>query len=116
MNNVKLVYDDKELLVKLEDNMVTRELIKELPVILSFDNCSMTEKIAYINKKYWVDGKNDLYNPTKGDLMFYAPWGYFALIYNDDITAKDYVKIGKVVSGLMYLDNLKGNVRLEMAV
>ena len=30
MNNIKLIFEDKEILVKLEDNIVTRELIKEL--------------------------------------------------------------------------------------
>lgn len=117
MNNIKLIFEDKEILVKLEDNIVTRELIKELPIIISFDDYSRTEKIAYLNKKYWIDdsaAKNHC--PKKGDLMFYAPWGYLALFYNDHIASKDYVMLGKVVSGLMYLDSVRENVRLEKAV
>ncbi len=117
MDNIKLTFDNKEILVKLEDNIVTRELIKELPIILSFDDYSRTEKIAYLNKKYWIDAsaaKN--YCPSKGDLMFYAPWGYLALFYNDYIVSKGYVLLGKVISGLMHLDSLKGNVRLEKAI
>lgn len=116
MNNIKLIFDDKEIIVKLDDNIVTRELIKELPIVLSFDDYSRTEKIAYIHKKYWIDCTADNYCPSKGDLMFYAPWGYLALFYNDYILSKDYVMLGKVISGLMYLDSLKGNVRLEKVV
>lgn len=117
MNNIKLIFEDKEILVKLEDNIVTRELIKELPIILSFDDYSRTEKIAYLNKKYCIDDMADKNHcPKKGDLMFYIPWGYLALFYNDHIVSKDYVMLGKVVSGLMYLDSLKGNVILEKVV
>ncbi|MGN1318457.1 MAG: cyclophilin-like fold protein [Lachnospirales bacterium] len=116
MNNIKLIFDDKEIIVKLDDNIVTRELIKELPIVLNFNDYSRTEKIAYINKKYWIDTTLDNYCPSKGDLMFYAPWGYLALFYDDYILSKDYVMLGKVISGLMYLDSLKGNVRLEKVV
>lgn len=117
MNNVKLIFKNKEILIKLDDNIITRELVKELPIILSFDDYSRTEKIAYLNKKYWLDDsvpKNHC--SKKGDLMFYAPWGYLALFYNDYIASKDYIMLGKVVSGLMYLDSLKGNVILEKVV
>ncbi|MDO4301857.1 MAG: cyclophilin-like fold protein, partial [Clostridia bacterium] len=85
MNNIKMVFENKEILIKLEDNIVTRELVKDLPVILSFEDYSRAEKIAYINKKYWIDNKSGFYCPAKGDLMFYAPWGYLALFYNDYI-------------------------------
>lgn len=116
MNNMKLVFDDKEILIKLEDNIFTRELIKDLPITLSFDDYSRAEKIAYMNKKYRINGKSDLCCPEKGDLMFYVPWGYLALFYNDFITSKDYVRIGKVISGLMHLDYLRGIVRLEKVI
>ncbi len=71
MDNIKLTFDNKEILVKLEDNIVTRELIKELPIILSFDDYSRTEKIAYLNKKYWIDYRFDKNHcPSKGDLIY----------------------------------------------
>ncbi|MDO4302165.1 MAG: cyclophilin-like fold protein [Clostridia bacterium] len=116
MNNIKLIFDDKEILVNLVDNVVTKKLIKELPIVLNFDDYSRIEKIAYIHKKYQIDSTSSPYCPAKGDLMFYAPWGYLALFYNDYIASKDYVMIGKVIAGMMHLDSLKGNVRLEKAV
>lgn len=116
MDNIKLTFDNKEILVRLDDNIVTRELMKELPLVLSFNDYSRTEKIAYLNKRYWIDDMVDKNHcPLKGDLMFYAPWGYLALFYNDYIVSKGYVMLGKVISGLMYLDNLKGKVRIEKA-
>lgn len=114
MNNIKLTFDDMEILVKLDDNIVTREFMKELPLVLTFNDYSRAEKIAYISKKYWTDNlvsKN--YCPSKGDLMFYPPWGYLALFYNDYIVSEGYVKLGEVISGLIFLDKLKGNVRIE---
>lgn len=116
MKNIKLVFNNKEIIIKLVDNSVTRELMKELPLVLNFDEYSRNEKIAYIHKKYYIDVIEDIYCPTKGDLMYYAPWGYLALFYNDYIASKDYIMLGKVTSGLMYLDSLKGNVILEKVV
>ncbi|MDO4340875.1 MAG: cyclophilin-like fold protein [Eubacteriales bacterium] len=44
MNNIKLIFEDKEILVKLVDNMVTKKLINELPIVLNFDDYSRAEK------------------------------------------------------------------------
>lgn len=114
MNNIKLVFDNKEIIVRLDDNITARELLKELPLTLSFSDYSRNEKIAYTGKKYNVDNSSD-HSPSRGDLMFYAPWGYLALFYNDYAVAKGYIPVGKVVSGLMHLCDLKDSVRIEAA-
>lgn len=115
MNNIKLVFDDKEIIVRLDDNITARELIKELPITLSFSDYSRNEKVAYTGKKYSIDDNSSIHPPSRGDLMFFASWGYLALFYNDYAVARGYVLIGKVISGLMHLCDLKGSVRIEAA-
>lgn len=115
MNNIKLVFDNKEIVVRLDDNITARELLKELPITLSFSDYSRNEKVAYTGKKYTVDNSQTTHSPSKGDLMFFAPWGYLALFYNDYVVANGYIPLGKVVSGLMHLCDLNGSVRVEAA-
>lgn len=115
MNNIKLVFDNKEIIVRLDDNITARELLKELPLTLSFSDYSRNEKVAYTGKKYKVDSSQPTRSPSRGDLMFFAPWGYLALFYNDYVAAKGYIPLGKVVSGLMHLSDLKDSVRIEAA-
>lgn len=116
MNYIRLSYDNKNIILKLDDNDITRELVKELPIVLKFEDYSTTEKIAYFNKKYLNYKGKRVYSPQKGDLMYYAPWSYFTMFYNNNVSFDDYIKIGSVISGMMYLDELKGNVKIEMAV
>lgn len=113
---IKIIFDNKEIIIRLTDSEISKELWYNLPQELYFNDYTRNEKIAYINKIGNKCETNELYCPARGDIMFYAPWNYLTIFNNDHVVSNDYTLIGKIVSGLRYLNELKGFVKLEKAV
>lgn len=104
----------KVLVVNLEENAATASLVASLPVTLEFEDYSRTEKVSPpLNRRLATTGAPGGYQPTIGDLCFYAPWGNLCFFYRDFAFAQGLISLGKVVSGMEYLKQFEGPVRIE---
>jgi hypothetical protein len=88
------------LTATLADNPTTRDLMSQLPLVLTAKDFMATEKVAYPPRKLSVDAAPASYTPVEGDLCYYGPWGNLALFYAS----------GKPSPGLVLLGRFDGPV------
>lgn len=105
---IKLRFNNEEVLVKLEQNAATQDLIAALPLTLTFEDYAGTEKISYLPKKLSTTATGAGIDPAIGDLAYYAPWGNLALFYQDFGYSSGLIKLGEVEAGLEKLAKMQG--------
>ncbi|BEJ56231.1 cyclophilin-like fold protein [Campylobacter jejuni] len=71
---IKLLFDNKELLANLEQNEASKQFYNMLPIELEFSDFARKEKIAHLPKVLNAKGSS-AYKPQIGDLFYYVPWG-----------------------------------------
>lgn len=112
---IRLLFDGKEMVIILEDNPASRNLVSLLPLTLTFEDYNGTEKISYLPEKLQTRGAPASCVPTAGSFAYYAPWGNLALFYRDFRHSNGLVPLGRVESGMEKLARLSGDfsARLE---
>ena len=100
-------FNGEELLIHLFDNPTSRNLVRMLPLTLTFKDYASTEKIAYLAEELSKENAPDGYEPTAGDLTLYAPWGNLALFYRDFSYSRGLIPIGNIEVGSDKLLNMK---------
>ena len=114
-NVIKLSWDNKEILVKLNDSNASKDLISRLPLTMEFEDYNNTEKVSYLDEKLDDSGSDDSYNPNIGDLTSYIPWGTLSLFYKDFESSSGLISLGNVISGNELLSEMEGSVKIELA-
>ncbi len=104
---IKISTDKGNIVVQLEDNSATKDLLGRLPLMLQFENYNGTEKIAYLDTQLDTSDAPDKCTPKSGDLAYYAPWGNLAFFYQDFRESPELVPLGKIIEGKEYLDNIE---------
>lgn len=107
-------FDDKEIIVELENNTTTKDFIKNIPFSTTFEDYNHTEKIGYPPADLEYD--NSGFDPEIGDLAYFSPWGNLAFYYKDSGYYPSLVKIGTIVSGIEYLKEIDGKVVIVTAI
>ena len=97
---ITLKFDEKTVVVRLQDTPSTRALLAQLPLTLKLSDHANTEKIAYLPEKLSTEGAPEGFDPSVGDVTYYAPWGNLAIFYEDFGYARGLVPLGVVESGL----------------
>lgn len=112
---IKISTDKGNIIVQLEDNSVTKDLLGRLPLMLQFENYNDTEKIAYLDTQLDISDAPDKCTPKSGDLAYYAPWGNLAFFYQDFRESPELVPLGKIIEGKEYLDSIEksDNITIE---
>lgn len=105
---IKLRFNNEEVIVQLEQNAATQDLVAALPLTLTFEDYAGTEKISYLPNKLSTAGTPAGIDPAIGDLTYYGPWGNLALFYQDFGYSSGLVKLGEVEKGLEKLANMQG--------
>lgn len=78
-----------------------------LPLNLTFEDYAKTEKIAYLPEKL-SESKVEGYEPKKGDITYYAPWGNLAIFYRDFGYSPGLVSLGQIEGDAAQLVGLDG--------
>ncbi|CAM2843442.1 cyclophilin-like fold protein [Helicobacter burdigaliensis] len=110
---IKLLFDNQELLVNLEDNEASREFYNSLPMELEFSDFARKEKIAHLPKALKVKGSS-AYKPQIGDLFCYVPWGNIGIFYELQNASDDLVFLGKVQGDLEVLKTQKDDFKVKI--
>ncbi len=102
-DKMKIIIDDKEYEVNLENNETVKELLKMLPLELKMDELNGNEKYIYLDKTLPTNS----YNPKEiksGDIMLYGN-NCLVIFYKSFNTSYRYTKIGHIDD----LPSLDGN-------
>jgi hypothetical protein len=83
---------------KLEGSATAQEFAALLPLSLTLEDYSKTEKISDLPKKLTTKGAPAAITPKSGDIAFYAPWGNLAIFYRDGHHSPGLIKLGEINS------------------
>ncbi len=84
----------------LSDTPAARDFYQQLPLSLTLTDYAKTEKIADLSKPLVLDGEPAGYQPQKGDITYYAPWGNLAIFYRDFGYASGLIYLGKFLQDI----------------
>lgn len=110
---IRLMINGKAVIATLNDTAAAREFAAQLPLTLPLEDYAATEKIAYLPKKLATTGAPAGFDPSVGDITYYAPWGNLAIFYKDFGYAQGLIHLGRIESGL---EALKAQGRVEARI
>ena len=111
---INLKLQDKTLTAKLYETPTARDFASMLPLTLTLEDYSKTEKISDLPKKLTKEGAPEGAEPSVGDIAYYAPWGNLALFYEDFGYSEGLIILGQLDSGAEALNGpCPVNVRIE---
>ncbi len=108
-NMIKIVIDNNEYMVNLEDNETTKKLLEYLPLQVNMSDLNDNEKYVYLDFKL----PTNEYSPkhiNKGDVMLFGN-NCLVIFYKSFDTTYSYTKIGNIYK-LPDLDN--GNILVNL--
>lgn len=82
--------------LRLEENPTSLSLWDQAPFTVEFEDFAGLEKIFYPPQKLSITNAPKGAKPTKGDVMYYAPWGDVAIFYKDASYASGLIPMGKI--------------------
>jgi len=99
------------------DTEASRDFVSMLPLKLRLKDYAGTEKVSDLPGKLSTKGAPSGYDPSVGDIAYYAPWGNLAIFYKDFGYAKGLIKLGSIESGIEKLAKMQGefDAILELA-
>ena len=106
---VLLSINGKTLTAELDDNSAARDFFAMLPLSLPLEDFNSTEKISDLPERLSTSGEPEGFEPVRGDLAYYAPWGNLAIFYRDYSWSRSLVKLGHITSGNMEALSSAGN-------
>ncbi len=92
----------------LYDTPLADALYDMLPMMVSFEDYNRTEKIGYLPDKQPlpIEGITDGFEPSTGDLCYYAPWGNLSLFYKSFRYSDNLYSIGHVDADMSFLSEI----------
>jgi hypothetical protein len=83
----------------LEDNATARDFASLLPLTVTLRDYARTEKISELPRRLSTEGVPAGFDPSVGDIAYYAPWGNLAIFYRDFGYSTGFVRLGAIESG-----------------
>lgn len=98
VNTVKIgiTIEGATITATLDDNETVRDFISLLPLTITLEDYASTEKIANLPRKLNTAHAPAGFDPSIGDITYYAPWGNLAIFYKDFGYANGLVKLGTI--------------------
>lgn len=111
-----VIIGDQRLRARLDDTAVARDFATMLPLQLRLRDFHGTEKIADLPRKLDVRTAPERYEPQRGDITYYAPWGNLAIFYEPFQSAQGLLRLGAFEGPVdVLLSDANGSVRIEAA-
>lgn len=102
--NIRMTINGKVVSATLDDSPVARDFASLLPLTLTLTDYASTEKVTDLPRALSKHGAPAGYDPSVGDITYYAPWGNLAIFYRDFGYARGLIRLGKIESGIEALD------------
>lgn len=113
---VRLIFDDKEAIIVLNDNPAVNALIAQLPMKQTFEDFNQIEKLCRLETTLPTDRIDKGLDPTIGDITLYVPWNTLVFYYDDYGYNDSLIAMGKVEHGLDNLTSMKGDFEVTLAL
>src|SRR5512134_3356301 len=110
---IRLTFDGKAVEATLLDNATARDFLSLLPMTLMLEDYNATEKIGYPPRKLSTAGAPAGFDPSMGDVAYYAPWGNLAIFYKDFGYSRGLIGLGRIDSGIEAL-NVPGSLKVTI--
>lgn len=102
-----------EIIFALNDSSAAKELYEQLPLTAEVENFSTNEKIFYPPEKLSTEDTPPA-AAELGSLCYYAPWGDVVMFYAPAHLADGLFALGSAISGIEFLDELAGEIRITI--
>lgn len=109
-DNVKVIIDEKEYLLNIEDNETSKAFIKLLPQEFTMNDLNNNEKYIYLDKSLPTNSYQ-VGHINKGDVMLFGD-NCLVIFYKSFDTSYSYTKIGHI-DNLPDFDSNNISVRFE---
>ncbi len=96
---IRITIGDKVASATLASNETAQDFVSLLPLTLTLKDYADNEKISDLPKKLSRKGAPASYDPSAGDITYYAPWGNLALFHKDGHDSPGLIKLGSFDSG-----------------
>lgn len=107
---IRITMGDTVLSATLADSEASRDFISLLPLKLAMRDYAATEKVSDLPKRLSTAGAPAGFDPSIGDITYYAPWGNLAIFYRDFGYASGLVNLGRIDDeGVTQLAGMKGD-------
>ncbi len=106
VKKIKLVWDNSEVVIALENNKTTEDFVSKLPIKAKIEDYNSTEKISRFSDEIYKDTEAAGLKPSVGDVALYAPWGNLSIFYKGWSYSDDLIPIGHIESGLDALTDM----------
>lgn len=93
-----------------------KDFLKTLPVTLKMEDFNGTEKISYLKNKLDISNMPSSYDPAKGDIAYFAPWGNMCVFYKDFRLSQNLYSIGRITNGIEYFSNKKSDFEITIKI
>lgn len=93
---IELVIGDRTLPATLNASEAAKAFAAMLPLTLMLEDYAAVEKISDLPGKLSVHGAPDGFEPSAGDITYYAPWGNLAIFHQCARYAAGLVSLGKL--------------------
>ena len=115
---IRLSIDEQEVIIRLENNSVSKQLIQMLPADFEFSDFAGEEKITNFPRPISLENAPRGMIATAGKLFVYAPWKNMGIFYKTHSLIPDtnLIKLGEVESGLEILEKQKAKFSAHMEV
>lgn len=111
MVNIKV--GERTITAAMEDNVATRDFISRLPLEVTLNDYSNTEKIFYPSPALNINEAPRGCTPQPGDITIYAPWGNVAIFYKSFRSDNSLIKIGHIDGSGIDALNVAGDVTVR---
>ena len=115
---IKLSFDNKEVVILVYDNEVSKQFLELLPTNFKFSDFANQEKITYFEKSLNLKNAKSGMIAKAGKMFIYAPWGNMGIFYKDVNNKLDsnLIPLGEVVSGLEFLSSQKSDFEAKIDI
>jgi hypothetical protein len=96
---IRIIIEGTTVFAGLEDNATARDFASLLPLTVTLRDYARTEKIADLPRKLSTEGAPPGFDPSVGDIAYYAPWGNLAVFYRDFRYSDGLVRLGALEAG-----------------
>lgn len=93
---IRISTDKETFTATMADNPVTRDFLSLLPLTLKLEDYAGTEKISQLPRKLTVKDVPAGFDPSVGDITYYAPWGNLAIFHRDFGYADGLINLGSL--------------------
>lgn len=115
---IKLSFEDKEVVILIYDNEVSKQFLEFLPASFKFSDFANQEKITDLPKSLNLKNAERGMIAKAGKMFIYAPWGNMGIFYKDvsNKLDKNLIPLGEVVSGLEFLSSQKSDFEAKIEI